>query len=174
MGTHVHQWRIHVNVWQNQYSIVKQNKVNIKKNNNKCAGWVRTPGLEGQAGRGAEPLQKPEEILLPGCKGVFIQPRGLTLNSTCAASHVPAVVQASSPHPAPEAGLNSLTKPSSSPPHTGFRQTVKAHHEKQGLFMKTWKTSSHLLFTHSFKNMSKFYTLCQALTSRQPGFSNWL
>ena len=40
--------------------------------------------------------------------------------------------------------------------------------------MKTWKTSSHLLFTHSFKNMSKFYTLCQALTSRQPGFSNWL
>ena len=30
MGTHVHPWRIHVNVWQNQYSIVKQNKVNIK------------------------------------------------------------------------------------------------------------------------------------------------
>ena len=23
MGTHVHPWRIHVNVWQNQYSIVK-------------------------------------------------------------------------------------------------------------------------------------------------------
>ena len=30
MGTHVHSWRIHVNVWQNQYSIVKQNKVKIK------------------------------------------------------------------------------------------------------------------------------------------------
>ena len=29
-GTHVHPWRIHVNVWQNQYSIVKQNKVKIK------------------------------------------------------------------------------------------------------------------------------------------------
>ena len=30
LGTHVHPWRIHVNVWQNQYSIVKQNKVKIK------------------------------------------------------------------------------------------------------------------------------------------------
>ena len=34
LGTHVHPWLIHVNVWQNQYSIVKQNKVKIivKKN----------------------------------------------------------------------------------------------------------------------------------------------
>ena len=30
LGTHVYPWRIHVNVWQNQYSIVKQNKVKIK------------------------------------------------------------------------------------------------------------------------------------------------
>ena len=30
MGTHVHPWLIHVNVWQNQYSIVKKNKVKIK------------------------------------------------------------------------------------------------------------------------------------------------
>ena len=30
LGTHVHPWQIHVNVWQNQYSIVKQNKVKIK------------------------------------------------------------------------------------------------------------------------------------------------
>ena len=29
MGTHVHPWQIHVDVWQNQYSIVKQNKVNF-------------------------------------------------------------------------------------------------------------------------------------------------
>ena len=29
LGTHVHPWRIHVNVWQNPYSIVKQNKVKI-------------------------------------------------------------------------------------------------------------------------------------------------
>ena len=27
LGTHVHPWLIHVNVWQNQYSIVKQNKL---------------------------------------------------------------------------------------------------------------------------------------------------
>ena len=27
---HVHLWWIHVNVWQNQYSIVKKNKVKIK------------------------------------------------------------------------------------------------------------------------------------------------
>ena len=30
MGTRVHPWLIHVNVWQNQYSIVKQNKLKIK------------------------------------------------------------------------------------------------------------------------------------------------
>ena len=30
LGSHVHPWWIHVNVWQNQYSIVKQNKVKIK------------------------------------------------------------------------------------------------------------------------------------------------
>ena len=29
-GTHVHPWLIHVNVWQNQYSIIKQNEVKIK------------------------------------------------------------------------------------------------------------------------------------------------
>ena len=31
LGTHVHPWLIHVNVLQNQYSIVKQNKVKNKK-----------------------------------------------------------------------------------------------------------------------------------------------
>ena len=30
LGTHVHPWLIHVKVWQNQYSIVKQNKLKIK------------------------------------------------------------------------------------------------------------------------------------------------
>ena len=30
LGTHVHPWQIHVNVQQNLYSIVKQNKVKIK------------------------------------------------------------------------------------------------------------------------------------------------
>ena len=31
LGTHVHPWRIHVDVWQNQYNIVKKNKVKFKK-----------------------------------------------------------------------------------------------------------------------------------------------
>ena len=30
LRTHVHPWLIHVNVWQNQYSTVKQNEVKIK------------------------------------------------------------------------------------------------------------------------------------------------
>ena len=30
LGIHIHLWLIHVNVWQNQYRIVKQNKVKIK------------------------------------------------------------------------------------------------------------------------------------------------
>ena len=30
LGTHVHLWQIHVNVWQDKYSIVKQNRVKIK------------------------------------------------------------------------------------------------------------------------------------------------
>ena len=36
---HVHLWWIHVNVWQNQYSIVKQNKVK-----NKNLKWVGAGG----------------------------------------------------------------------------------------------------------------------------------
>ena len=31
LGTHVYPWWIHVNVWQNQYSLVKQNEVKKKK-----------------------------------------------------------------------------------------------------------------------------------------------
>ena len=31
LGTHVHPWLIHVNVWQNQNSTVKQNKVKNEK-----------------------------------------------------------------------------------------------------------------------------------------------
>ena len=39
LGTHVHPWLIHVNVWQNQYSIVKQNKVKIKIKKKKIYKW---------------------------------------------------------------------------------------------------------------------------------------
>ena len=35
MSSQSHPWPIHVNVWQNQYSIVKQNKVKIKIKTNK-------------------------------------------------------------------------------------------------------------------------------------------
>ena len=35
MGTHVHPWWIHVDVWQNQYSIVKQ--IKVKKERKKKA-----------------------------------------------------------------------------------------------------------------------------------------
>ena len=31
LGTHVHPWRVHVDVWQNQYSIVKLNKKKEKQ-----------------------------------------------------------------------------------------------------------------------------------------------
>ena len=33
LGACIHLWWIHVNVWQNQYSTVKQNKVKIKIKN---------------------------------------------------------------------------------------------------------------------------------------------
>ena len=38
LGACIHLWWIHVNVWQNQYSIVKQNKVKKKKKYNVV--WV--------------------------------------------------------------------------------------------------------------------------------------
>ena len=34
-GTHVYLWRIHFNIWQNQYNIVKfKNKIKLKKKKN--------------------------------------------------------------------------------------------------------------------------------------------
>ena len=41
MGTHVHLWLIHVDVWQNQYSIVKQNLNKKKEKRNAVA--VQSP-----------------------------------------------------------------------------------------------------------------------------------
>ena len=34
-GTHVYLWQIHFDMWQNQYNIVKLNKIKFKKNKNK-------------------------------------------------------------------------------------------------------------------------------------------
>ena len=31
-GTHVYLWQIHFDIWQNQYNIVKLNKIKLKKN----------------------------------------------------------------------------------------------------------------------------------------------
>ena len=41
-GTHVYQWQIHFDIWQNQYNIVKLNKIKLKKIKDKkiCyLGW---------------------------------------------------------------------------------------------------------------------------------------
>ena len=60
LGTHIHPWRIHADVWQNQYSIVKQNKVKKKKNRmfgEKRYGNVNVP----------VPLLSSESIDILGC-----------------------------------------------------------------------------------------------------------
>ena len=51
LGTRIHPWRIHVDVWQNQHSIVKQNKLKKKKesaynagNQGLIPGSGRSPG----------------------------------------------------------------------------------------------------------------------------------
>ena len=51
MGTHIHLWWIHVNVWQNQYSIVKQNKVKIKIKKEKT---LMLGGIGGRRRRGRQ------------------------------------------------------------------------------------------------------------------------
>ena len=45
LGTHVHPWLIRVNVWQNQYSIVKQNKVKLKIKKNLSNQMLILPNL---------------------------------------------------------------------------------------------------------------------------------
>ena len=34
-GTHVYLWQIHFDIWQNQYNIIKLNKIKFKKQTNK-------------------------------------------------------------------------------------------------------------------------------------------
>ena len=43
-GTHVYLWQIHFDIWQNQYNIVKLNKIKLKKQTNKkpCAWCTGT------------------------------------------------------------------------------------------------------------------------------------
>ena len=57
MGTHVHPWWIHVNVWQNQYSIIKQNKVKIKIKKKVVSVLLeRFVGMAVMSGWGTPPL----------------------------------------------------------------------------------------------------------------------
>ena len=44
-GTHVYLWQIHFDIWQNQYNIVKLNKIKLKKKKNKLT--TRFKGLMG-------------------------------------------------------------------------------------------------------------------------------
>ena len=70
-GTHVHPCLIHVNVWQNQYSTVKQNEVKIKiKNESACnaGGPGSIPGLWRSPGEG---------------KGYLLQYSGLENSMDC-------------------------------------------------------------------------------------------
>ena len=39
MGTHVYLWQIHFDIWQNQYNIVKLNKIKFKKIKNKVYNY---------------------------------------------------------------------------------------------------------------------------------------
>ena len=38
-GTHVYLWQIHFDIWQNQYNIVKLNKIKFKKKERKGCGY---------------------------------------------------------------------------------------------------------------------------------------
>ena len=44
-GTHVYLWQIHFDIWQNQYNIVKLNKIKIFFKNSNVLGYadIRTP-----------------------------------------------------------------------------------------------------------------------------------
>jgi len=41
-GTHVYLWQIHFDIWQNQYNIVKLNKIKFFKNDKSCDDHIKT------------------------------------------------------------------------------------------------------------------------------------
>ena len=45
-GTHVYLWQIHFDIWQNQYNIVKLNKIKFKKLKKKYGSGGHRSGLE--------------------------------------------------------------------------------------------------------------------------------
>ena len=40
-GTHVYLWQIHFDIWQNQYNIVKLNKIKLKKEKKEKCGYQK-------------------------------------------------------------------------------------------------------------------------------------
>ena len=44
-GTHVYLWQIHFDIWQNQYNIVKLNKIKLKKKNIKIHAEAAIVGI---------------------------------------------------------------------------------------------------------------------------------
>ena len=46
-GTHVYLWQIHFDIWQNQYNIVKLNKIKFKKNKTVIGRYPVIESLKG-------------------------------------------------------------------------------------------------------------------------------
>ena len=54
-GTHIHPWRIHASVWQNQYSIVAGACRQTNRSQMQSAKYLRNKGSERMGLRGTEP-----------------------------------------------------------------------------------------------------------------------
>ena len=44
-GTHVYLWQIHFDIWQNQYNIIKLNKIKLKKKRERLRAYIRVKVL---------------------------------------------------------------------------------------------------------------------------------
>ena len=44
-GTHVYLWQIHFDIWQNQYNIIKLNKIKLKKKRERFRAYIRVKVL---------------------------------------------------------------------------------------------------------------------------------
>ena len=71
LGTHVHPWLIHVNVWQNQYSIVKQHKVKIEIKKRKKTHMIISIDAEKAFGKIQHPLMI-KTLQKAGIEGTYL------------------------------------------------------------------------------------------------------
>ena len=77
MGTRVHLWQMHVDVWQNQYNIVKLKKI-IKKKSEKP--WTVAPQAPLSLGLSQQEYQSGLSFPLPGnLPDPGIEPESLAL-----------------------------------------------------------------------------------------------